>query len=145
MSYSLTADGGPEDLPRTLRREKEAREREAREREAAERAAAQREALPMGGPPEAASMMMGPADRAGPVYALPDAAYAPMDETAMPALVTRIDVPFFHLVAFFLKAVIAAIPALVLLAVLMWGLGQLLQAYFPWLVKAQILIHFPNG
>jgi hypothetical protein len=34
MSIPLTADGDMEDLPRTVRREKEARAREAREREA---------------------------------------------------------------------------------------------------------------
>ena len=38
--FSLSvADGDPDDLPRTLRREREAREREARERQARERAA----------------------------------------------------------------------------------------------------------
>lgn len=145
MTYPLTADGH-EDLPRTLRREKEAREREAREREAAERAAAQREALPMGGPAgQSAAMSL---EAAGPhpqAYAVPDAGYASLADAPMPARVTRFDVPFLHLVAFFLKAVLAAIPAILLLAALLWGLGQALQVYFPWLVKAQILIHFPNG
>ncbi|MFN3868852.1 MAG: hypothetical protein ACK4MF_07300, partial [Hyphomicrobiaceae bacterium] len=65
-------------------------------------------------------------------------------EAALPAAVTRLDVPFFHLMTFFIKAVFAAIPALLLLGGLLWGAGHLLQTYFPWLVKAQILIHFPN-
>jgi hypothetical protein len=136
MSYSMTADGGPDDLPRTLRREREAREREARERLAAERAEAEREALPMGPAPVAAAEEF---------YAVPDPSYpvAAVD-AAMPATVTRFDVPFLHLVGFFLKAALAAIPAILLLGVFIWGAGHLLQTYFPWLVKAQILIHFPN-
>jgi hypothetical protein len=139
MSYPLTADGGPDDLPRTLRREKEAREREAREREAADRVLAEREALPMGGPPE----MVCPVAEAG-MYAVPDPNYLPAAEPEMPACVRRFEVPFLHLVVFFLKAVLAAIPALILLGALLWLGGQLLQTFFPWLVKAQILIHFPN-
>ena len=145
MNYSSIADGGPDDLPRTLRRERDAREREAREREAAERAQAEREQLSMGsanhaaGPSPMASHSGGEMD-----YAVPTANYASGVEAAMPATVTRLDVPFFHLMGFFIKAVFAAIPALLLLAVLLWGAGHLLQTYFPWLVKAQILIHFPN-
>ena len=41
-TFSMTAD---DDLPRTIRREREAREREAREREARERQAAARAVL----------------------------------------------------------------------------------------------------
>ena len=44
-TFSMTAD---DDLPRTIRRERDAREREAREREARERQAREREAA---GPP----------------------------------------------------------------------------------------------
>ncbi len=137
MSYSMTADGGPDDLPRTLRRERDAREREARERQAAERAQAERETLPMGPAPVPTA--------AEEFYAVPDPTYpvAGLD-AAMPATVTRFDVPFLHLMAFFLKAALAAIPAILLLGVFIWGAGHLLQTYFPWLVKAQILIHFPN-
>ena len=136
MSYPIVADGGPDDLPRTLRREREAREREAREREAVERAQAEREQLSMGPAPRAAP-------HADEIYAVPQSYPSPV-EAAMPATVTRIEVPFLHLVAFFFKAMLAAIPALLLLGVLLWGAGHLLQTYFPWLVKAQILIHFPN-
>lgn len=142
MSYPLTADGGHDDLPRALRREKEAREREAREREAADRAMSEREALPMGPPakPEPAG-----APKADPgLYAMPDPSYVPVAEPTMPASVQRFDVPFLHLVAFFLKAVIAAIPALILLGALLWVGGQVLKMLFPWLVQAQILIQFPH-
>ena len=78
------------------------------------------------------------------MYAMPDPSYIPVAEPTMPASVQRFDVPFTHLVVFFLKAVIAAIPALFVLGVILWFAGQLLQTFFPWLVKAQILIHFPN-
>lgn len=142
MSYSVTADGGPDDLPRTFRREKEAREREAREREAAERAQNERETLPMGATASPQPMTASIQDRG--MYAMPDPGYAAVDETQMPATVQRIDVPFVHLVTFFLKAVVAAIPALILLGVILWLGGHLLKTFFPWLVKAQILIHFPN-
>lgn len=147
MSYPLTADGGPDDLPRTFRREREAREREAREREAADRAQAERETLPMGPAPQphpasAAAAATPPTKDA--MYAVPDPNYVATGEPTMPASVQRFDVPFLHLVAFFLKAAIAAIPALILLTALLWGGGQLLKAFFPWLIKAQILIHFPN-
>lgn len=147
MSYSMTADGGPDDLPRTLRREREAREREARERLAAERAQAEREQLSMG-PSHNTAHATPHAPAPAPVaaddlYAVPDA-FPAAGEVAMPATVMRFDVPFLHLVAFFLKAAVAAIPAVILLGVFVWGAGHLLQTYFPWLVKAQILIHFPN-
>ena len=78
------------------------------------------------------------------MYAMPDATYPHVEEAAMPARVVRLDVPFLRLVAFFLKAVLAAIPALILLGVILWFGGHLLQTYFPWLIKAQILIHFPG-
>ena len=142
MSYTLTADGGPDDLPRTLRREKEAREREAREREAAERAQDARETLSMGTHPTSAEEAVAPL--APDAYAAPEPDFMPGPEPAVPASVQRFDVPFQHLVMFFLKAVVAAIPALILLTGIMWVGGQLLKFFFPWLLTAQILIHFPN-
>ena len=120
------ADGGPDDLPRTLRREREAREREARERE---QAAAAQMGAPYG------------AGEAG--YAA--AGYALSAEDAPPARVTRLDVPFLHLVTFFLKAALAAIPGLLLLGAILWALGHLAQTFFPQLLKMQILIWFPNN
>lgn len=101
-----------DDLPRTLRRERDAREREMRERE------------------------FHPADDG----------YAPIQVQPLPAqpygydlspagdgtvTVTRLKIPFVHLALFFMKAVVAAIPALILLTVLLWGMGQGLKAFFP--------------
>jgi hypothetical protein len=124
MSMPLTADGDMEDLPRTLRREKEARAREARDREASGLAAPVPE--PMG--------------YAAQHYAAP---HEPAD--TYPAAVRAIEVPFFRLMLFFIKAVFAAIPALVILAGLLWLGGQALEAAFPELLKAKILITFPNS
>lgn len=112
-TFSMTAD---DDLPRTIRREREAR---AREREARER--------------QAAASSAPAVDHDGP-YELP----------APAATVTAIDVPFARLMAFFLKAVLAAIPALLLLTVLLWLLGQGLQTFFPQLLKLKILIYMPQ-
>lgn len=126
-----------EDLPRTLRREKEARAREARERAAQERAAAP-------------SLSMGPEDRARPqpqIYATaelaPNASNSPSGMLA-PVSVRKIDVSFVDLALFFLKAVIAGIPALILLGAVLWTLGALLEMAFPWLIKMKILISVPN-
>jgi len=48
------------------------------------------------------------------------------------------------MVGFFLKAALAAIPAILLLTALLWGLGQLAQTYLPCLVRMRILITFPG-
>jgi hypothetical protein len=119
--FSLMNEG-PEDLPRTLRREKEAREREAREREAKARAATLTHD-----------------------FGASDAAYeAKAAYAAAPATVTRFDVPFAHLMGFFIKAVFAAIPALILLGVLLWGAGAALKALYPQLVHTEIIIRVPR-
>ncbi len=130
-TYAPLGDDPADDLPRTFRREKEAREREARERAARERAAT-----------PTLSTAPDPYAAAGPkvyVEPAPAAAAAALDEN-YPAVVRRFDVPFGHLVVFFLKATIAAIPALILLMAILWGFGQLLQTFFPELVKMKILI-----
>ena len=64
---------------------------------------------------------------------------------AYPASVRSIDVPFVRLMLFFLKAVFAAIPAMIVLIGLLWLGGQALEAAFPELLKAKILITFPNS
>jgi hypothetical protein len=118
-AFSLSADTNLDDLPRTLRREHEARAREARRRE-----------------------MSGATD----AYPTRDESYsAPVMEAPPPATVTRINVPFFRLAAFFIKAVLAAIPALILLTVILWLGGQALQAFYPELLHMKILITFPNS
>jgi hypothetical protein len=119
--FPLMADGGPEDLPRTLRREREVRERAAREREAKARAATLTHD-----------------------FGASDTRHEQPADEAVAGTVTRFDVPFFHLVFFFLKAVFAAIPALIVLGVLLWYAGALLKAYYPELIHTQILIQFPN-
>lgn len=123
-TYQMSSDGGPDDLPRTLRREREAREQAAREQAARDRPQVHHgtaETLSIGDP-----------------YATPS------DGEPLPATVRRFDVPFLHMAGFFLKAVLAAVPALILLGAILWGIGALLQKLFPWLVKMQILIWFPN-
>lgn len=126
-----------EDLPRTLRREKEARAREARERAAQERAAAPTLSMGTDEHPRPQPQIYASADFS------PDPAAGPA-QNLMPATVRNIDVPFQHLVLFFLKAVFASIPALILLTVVLWTLGALLELAFPWLIKMKILISFPN-
>ena len=111
-TFSMTAD---DDLPRTIRRERDAREREARERLARER--------------EAATAVSAPSiEHEGGYGAL----------AAPPATVTDIDVPFLGLMTFFIKAVFAAIPALIMLTALLWLFGQGLQTFFPQLLKMKI-------
>lgn len=104
--FSMTAD---EDLPRTLRREKEARERE-------------REAQDVESRPMTSSQ--------------PDDDYEYVDEIAYDpegVTVTRLDIPFFHLMFFFIKAVFAAIPAIILLVAVCILIGETLQSQLPWL------------
>lgn len=111
-----------DDLPRTFRREREAREREQRERE-----------LPSssGNGPD----QMGVMGNAAAVSST--AAFGPeiYDDTRAlgdgKVTVTRFEVPFAHLVMFFIKSVFAAIPALVLLALLLWGAGEALRIAVP--------------
>jgi hypothetical protein len=118
-----------DDLPLTFRRAREERERELREREV-----------------EAAGPTLGTA----PVAAndeddvpLPPRAFRPAAVAEAPTgVVRRIEIPFLHLVAFFLKAVVAAIPALILLAGLLWLGGKGLQTFLPDLGRMQIFIKF---
>lgn len=124
------ADGGPDDLPRTFRRERDA-QREAREREARERAAVDHAFAP---PPEPAYAPEAPHDSYGAAYPPPVAS----------GVVTSFEVPFGRLMLFFLKALFAAIPAIILLGIMLWGMGQILTTYFPALLKMKILITFPN-
>jgi hypothetical protein len=151
-NFAPLGDESSDDLPRTFRREKEARAREARERAAQERAAAPSlSTTPESYGPAPASVAphgRGQDARAHEprvheprVQADPDFAPA-IAAMPYPASVRRFDVPFTHLVTFFLKAVLAAIPALILLGVVLWTLGHGLQMFFPDLVKLKILIGF---
>lgn len=138
-SLSMAVD---DDLPRTVRRERDAREREAREREARERAQREREMGPsMGGG-------MGPGMGPAPASLGPQPAPMRMDSDdfdlpAPPATVTALDIPFLKLMLFLIKAVLAGIPALLLLGAIMWGMGHALQTFFPALLKLKIMIYVP--
>ena len=111
----LTADSDFDDLPRTLRSE--------RERQAATAAPTIQD------------------------YDMRDQHYSHVDAADEPvaARVTRLDIGFFRLMMFLIKAVLASIPALFLLAVILWFAGQALQVFFPELVQMKILITFPGG
>jgi hypothetical protein len=52
-------------------------------------------------------------------------------------------VPFTKLTFFFIRAVFAAVPALIVLTAMLWLFGQGLQAIFPQLLKLKILIYVP--
>lgn len=110
-----------EDLPRTFRRAR-------REREAAQQASALAH-------DEMAAISPAHDTASSVPLALQD---------APPATVSAIDIPFFKLMIFFVKAVFAAIPALIILGFLVWLSGEILTAYFPQLLKMKILIQFPN-
>jgi hypothetical protein len=127
LDFALTADER-DDLPRTLRREREARERDG-----------WNQRLGDGGGGGGPSLSIdGYSDR-------PEAGYEAGDYMAMPAQVVSVKMPFIRLAAFFIKAVLAAIPALILLGAILWFMGHLLQTYYPELVKMQILIRFPSS
>ncbi len=133
-NFGPIGDDPADDLPRTFRREKEARARDAKERADRERAAA---------PSLSTAPDLKPGTAAAPnIYAEPIAAESAVADTPYPAIVRQFDVPFLHLVKFFFKAVFAAIPALILLTAILWLLGGLLQAFFPDLIKMKILIGF---
>jgi hypothetical protein len=110
-TFALSID---DDLPRTIRREREARERETREREEREAAVAE-------------------VERTDAVHRAP----------APAATVVDFEVPFSKLMFFFIKAVFAAVPALIVLTAMLWLLGQGLQSLFPQLLKLKILIYVP--
>lgn len=130
-AHMAMADGGPDDLPRTFRRERDA-QREAREREARERAAMDQAFAP---PAEPTYVPAPVADT------YPSGNYPP---PVAAGVVTALEIPFGRLMLFFLKALFAAIPAIILLGILLWGMGQVLTTYFPALLKMKILITFPN-
>lgn len=123
VDFPLMADEGSDDLPRTLRRERDARERAAREKEQKARAATLTHDF------GASDLRHEPALSA---------------DAGTGVAVSRFDVSFGHLMMFSIKAVLAAIPAMMLLGVLLWFAGALLKSYYPQLVHMQILVSFPN-
>ena len=124
-----------DDIPRTFRREREAREREARavhEREVAARGP------DLGGPAAAEGQFDGAHDRRHEAPPMPASMFGD-------GVVTRLDIPFFRLMRFMVKAVLAGIPALLLLMGILWLAGQGIKTFAPSLLKAKIEITFPNG
>lgn len=118
-SFPLSSAPEADDLPRTLRRERD------RQRAAA----------------SASANSLGSATRA-----TDDQSPASLSaDDLTPAAVKRIDVPFFRLMLFFLKAVLAAIPALILLTAILGLGGHLLQLYFPELIQTKIIICSPDN
>ena len=116
-SLPLSAASEMDDLPRTLRRERD-RQRAA-----------------------ASAGSMGSATR---VADAPASASIAADDF-VPATVKRIDVSFLRLMMFFLKAVLAAIPALILLTAILGLGGHLLQVYFPELIQTKLIICSPGN
>jgi hypothetical protein len=121
--------GSDDDLPRTLRRAREERERELRELHGANE--------PSLAPGSHAGTPHGAADVPRPHDPAPPLGLAPHSGT-----IRRFEVPFMHLVGFFMKAVFAAIPALLVLSLVLWLGGQALKTFFPSLGRMQIKIEF---
>lgn len=146
--FALASDVAEfDDLPRTLRRERESREREKREREAREARSSKASASATS--PDRNQDRKAAFDPSPSLFVPRDEdldrrSTVTDDDYPPAATVKRIDVPFFHMMRFYLKAVVAAVPALILLTAICWGMGQLIKIFFPWMLKAQILIHFPN-
>ena len=124
-----------DDLPRTLRR---AREQQLREQQTRDQAG------------QSTSWDRGQSSASSqPSYDTPQSANSyghPRNEPADDGAVTvqRFNVPFFSLMGFFLKAIFAAIPAILILVAMLYGLGLAMQTYFPQLIKMKILISFPG-
>lgn len=146
LNFSALNDDANDDLPRAFRREKEARAKEAMERAARERAAAG-PTLSMGSEtpqnirPDVAPRTTVPVPQIGPSADIRPAE-ALSNDVGMPATVKRFDVPFGHLVRFFLKCAVAAIPAMIVLGISLWLLGAISTVLFPDLVKLKILVGF---
>ena len=114
---------GDDDLPRTLRRERDAREREREQRDRDAAMAAQAQPYPQPG-------------YQGQDYGRQDDAY-PMPGSGV---VNRLEIPFNHLVWFFIKSVFAAVPALLLLTALLFVGGQILKNFFPGFRHFEIVV-----
>lgn len=123
MAEPQFAMHGDDDLPRTLRRERDARR--------------QAQNFQQQHPTSASSAPTIPDDQARP-FTSDEPGEGPS------VTVTAFDVPFMRMVTFYLKSVIAAIPALILLGLIMFAMGQIAQRFLPWLVKMRIMISFPG-
>lgn len=124
------ADGGPDDLPRAV-----LREREARYRDDLARAARQPPPSPA---PELTLSTLGEA----PSRAADAVASRLISNSSVE--VRALNIPFWRLVMFGFKLVFASIPAFILLGVLIWLAMTMLQSFLPELTKMQVLIQFPK-
>ncbi|MEM9030342.1 MAG: hypothetical protein AAGC70_18440 [Pseudomonadota bacterium] len=120
----MPSENDETDLPRTLRRARAEKERQ--ESEATQ-------------PPTGAPTAGTHAARTGTDAGEFDAGYI-ADEV----VVTDINIPFLRLMAFLIKATLAAIPALIILTLLLIGVGQALKAYFPSLRQAVVTIEIKS-
>ncbi|MEE9586557.1 MAG: hypothetical protein V3V97_00845 [Hyphomicrobiaceae bacterium] len=68
--------------------------------------------------------------------------HAPAHDSSV--LVAGVDIPFTRLATFFLKTALAAVPALFLFGVIIFGMCELLTTMFPTLLKLKILIYMPS-
>ncbi len=78
-------------------------------------------------------------------YADPGRAHAidlPPDEAGPPVTVRAFDVPFMKMVRFFIKAAVAAIPGLLLLASILFGVGYAARKFGFGVNKIEILLPF---
>lgn len=137
VHFPLTADADFDDLPRTVRREKEARAKEARaakmrERERREREEAARLEPTFDDDLPACLSRQRPTQ---PVYG----------DEPVAAAVQRFDVSFAHLVFFFFKAAIAAVPAAIILAVALFYIAKGAAVVFPDLATMKIIVSFAKG
>lgn len=58
-------------------------------------------------------------------------------------VVTDIKIPFWRLVIFLMKVALASLPALLIVAMILWGVAEVVGALFPNLVKLKIQIYVP--
>ena len=141
MTDTSFQTGGDEDLPRTVRQQKEARARDQMAREILNTPRAAFGATTGTRAGAASSISHLDTDYRGGEF--PSHPTSPPGEYPL-TTVSRLQIPFLHMVGFFLKAVVAAIPALLLLTLILWAGGQFAKHFMPWLVQAQINITFPK-
>ena len=149
MSDTSYLSGGDDDMPRTVRQQKEARARDQAAREIINgpRSANGSRSAFVQASTQAATARGATANSLGVDldgdYRGGDFPQSAPGEYPL-TTVTRVRLPFLHMVGFFLKAVIAAIPALILLMLVLWGMGQFAKHFLPWLVQMKIDITFPR-
>ena len=114
MQVSSLGDGGPDDLPRAFRRERDAQTHAAQSGQTRGYVPAQ--------PIDAGTLGDDPVN----------------------VTVTRLKVPFLNLVFFFLKCTLAAVPALLLLMLILFGIGQAVLKIAPDFALARIIIMGPG-